>query len=81
MPVPPAAVDGGNPGATPRGSSARSRAMKTTGETARALALFAALAASVGGCKGRSTAGQAPQTPGLRVWEPIDEGFKGCEGG
>jgi hypothetical protein len=49
--------------------------MKTSsGVTAPALALVAALA-SASGCRGRSE----PAVPAL--WEPVDESFKGCEGG
>jgi hypothetical protein len=45
---------------------------------ARALVIVAALAGSVSACKATSE-GSSSASPAL--WEPIDEGFKGCEGG
>jgi hypothetical protein len=45
---------------------------------ARALVIVAALAASVSACKA-TPEGSSSASPAL--WEPIDEGFKGCEGG
>lgn len=71
--------------------------MNTRSERMRALTIVGAFVASVCACKDRAGSEPcgAPERPGAAVagtatsgaagapaiWEAIDEGFKGCEGG
>lgn len=64
--------------------------MKTPGDIARALLLVGAIVVSLCACEDRletkhQAAPQAAPTAGQAaapaLWEPIDESFKGCEGG